>query len=409
VGWVAAIEQAGLWLTLSPGIQGRVHVFETSQNPEQLSVPLEERFSMGQALQAVVKAVDLRRKQLSLSIRPDRISQGVNNPADAAAKAAAAVGEPAEVDPEAEGGGSSGSSKRRLPPAGQLITGKISKILGAGVVIELTKTLKGIVALTDLHDGWVSNALAGLNPGQFVRARVLGAADMSAAADAAAAAGQQQQQPLIDRHGHLLLSLKPSDGGAVAGVEGWGVDDACAASQQQCKKKQKQQQQQQASSSSFVDLESLKHGSKVQGYVRGVSDKGLFLSLDRLHHGRVKKNQLSDGFIEDPAAAFPIGTLLTARVLSMQQAAKPQEGDAAGGPAAAAAASAGRWSGRVLGDDGTRVELTLLSGELSGLRQIEEFKEGELTRGKVRGLPRCPWLKPHRVVLQKITTLNGWL
>lgn len=117
--------------------------------------------------------------------------------------------------------------------------------------------------------------------------------------------------------------------------------------------------------------------------MRGVSDKGLFLSLDRLHHGRVKKNQLSDGFIEDPAAAFPIGTLLNARVLSVQQAAKPQEGDA-GGPAAAAAA--GRWSGRVLGDDGTRVELTLLSGELSGLRQIEEFKEGELTRGKVRGL-----------------------
>jgi hypothetical protein len=38
-----------------------------------------------------------------------------------------------------------------------------------------------------------------------------------------------------------------------------------------------------------------------------------------------------------------------------------------------------------LGDDGARVELTLLSGELSGLRQIEEFKEGELTRGKVRG------------------------
>jgi hypothetical protein len=116
-----------------------------------------------------------------------------------------------------------------------------------------------------------------------------------------------------------------------------------------------------------------------------VSDKGLFLSLDRLHHGRVKKNQLSDGFIEDPAAAFPIGTLLTARVLSVQQAAKPQEGDAGASAAAAAAAAAGRWSGRVLGDDGARVELTLLSGELSGLRQIEEFKEGELTRGKVRG------------------------
>jgi predicted RNA-binding protein with RPS1 domain len=287
VGWVAAIEQTGLWLTLSPGIQGRVHVFETSQNPEQLSVPLEERFSMGQALQAVVKAVDLKRKQLSLSIRPDRISQGVTNPADAAAKAAAAVGEPtdaaaaaAAADGEGEAG-SSGSSKRRLPPAGQLITGKISKILGAGVVIELTKTLKGIVALTDLHDGWVPNALAGLNPGQFVRARVLGAADVAPDAAAAAAAGQQQQQqPLIDRHGHLLLSLKPSDGGAVAGVEGWGSDGAGAEPQQQQqgkkkpKQQQQQQQQQQQSSSSFVDLDSLKHGSKVGGGAWGSVNGG---------------------------------------------------------------------------------------------------------------------------------------
>jgi hypothetical protein len=117
--------------------------------------------------------------------------------------------------------------------------------------------------------------------------------------------------------------------------------------------------------------------------VRGVSDKGLFLALDRLHHGRVKKNQLSDGFIEDPAAAFPVGTLLTARVLSVQQPEPQDEQPAAA--AAAAAAAAGRWSGQVLGDDGVKIELTLLSGELSGLRQIGEFKEGELTQGKVSG------------------------
>jgi predicted RNA-binding protein with RPS1 domain len=121
--------------------------------------------------------------------------------------------------------------------------------------------------------------------------------------------------------------------------------------------------------------------TQVQGYVRGVSDKGLFLALDRTHHGRVKKNQLSDGFIEDPAAAFPLGTLLTARVLSVQQQ-QQQDADGGGGGSAAA----GRWSGRVLGEDGVRIELSLLSGEASGLRQIGDIKEGELTQGKVR----CP-------------------
>ena len=203
-------------------------------------------------------------------MRPDRISQGVTNPTDAAAKAAAAAdtADAAEV-PEAAAaaaaaGDGSGSSKRRLPPAGQLVTGKVSKVLGAGVVIELTKTLKGIVSLTDLHDSWVPQALSGLNPGQFVRARVLGADSA-----AAAACGQQQQQPqpLVDKHGHLLLSLRPSQGGAVAGVEGWGDMEGLAGAdqqqQQKGKKKSKQQQQQQQAADGLLDLSSLKHGDKV--------------------------------------------------------------------------------------------------------------------------------------------------
>lgn len=229
--------------------------------------------------QAVVKSIDLKHKQLSLSIRPDRISQGVTDPAAAAAKAAttAAAAEQQLEAAAADGAAAAGGgSKRRLPPAGQLVTGKVLKILGAGVVIELTKTLKGIVALTDLHDGWVPNALAGVNPGQFVRARVLGADSSSSCGDGGDGSGsndKQQQQPLVDKHGHLLLSLKPSDGGAVAGVEGWGEGDAAADSQQQQKgkKKAKQQQQQQPSSSgTCLDTESLKPGSKVSRAACGV-------------------------------------------------------------------------------------------------------------------------------------------
>ena len=42
---MTSIELNGLWLSLGPGIQGKLHVFETSSNPEQLAVPLEERFA----------------------------------------------------------------------------------------------------------------------------------------------------------------------------------------------------------------------------------------------------------------------------------------------------------------------------------------------------------------------------
>jgi hypothetical protein len=73
---------------------------------------------------------------------------------------------------------------------------------------------------------------------------------------------------LVDKHGHLLLSLKPSDGGAVAGVEGWGEADAAVEQQQQQQQEQKgkkkaKQQQQQQQSRTFLDLDSLKPGSKV--------------------------------------------------------------------------------------------------------------------------------------------------
>ena len=51
---MTSIELNGLWLSLGPGIQGKLHVFETSSNPEQLAVPLEERFAVGQTLQVGV-------------------------------------------------------------------------------------------------------------------------------------------------------------------------------------------------------------------------------------------------------------------------------------------------------------------------------------------------------------------
>jgi rRNA biogenesis protein RRP5 len=105
---------------------------------------------------------------------------------------------------------------------------------------------------------------------------------------------------------------------------------------------------------------------QVQGYVRSVSTKGMFVVLDRSHDARVKLSQLSDGFVEDPAAAFPVGSRVEGRIASVEHT-KP--------PAAPAAAAV---------DDGLRVELSLRSGDGPGqLRMIKDFQDGELTIGKV--------------------------
>lgn len=101
--------------------------------------------------------------------------------------------------------------------------------------------------------------------------------------------------------------------------------------------------------------------------MRSVSTKGLFVTLDRCRDARVKLSQLSDGFVEDPAAAFPVGSRVEGRIVSVEHT-KP--------PAAGAAAAAV--------DDGVRVELSLRSGDGPGqLRTIADIQEGELTTGKV--------------------------
>jgi hypothetical protein len=67
------------------------------------------------------------------------------------------------------------------------------------------------VALTDIHDAWVPNALAGLEVGQLVKAAVLPAAE--AAEAAGGKEGKEGQRP------QLQLSLRQSRGGAVHGLK----------------------------------------------------------------------------------------------------------------------------------------------------------------------------------------------
>jgi len=118
---------------------------------------------------------------------------------------------------------------------------------------------------------------------------------------------------------------------------------------------------------------------QVQGYVRSVSSKGLFLALDRSHNARIKLSQLSDGLIEDPAAAFPVGSRVEGRVLSVEHT-KPQPAAAPEGVAPGSNSS----SSSPLEDAGVRVELSLRSAESSGqLRTLAEVQEGELSGGKV--------------------------
>lgn len=58
-------------------------------------------------------------------------------------------------------------------------------------------------------------------------------------------------------------------------------------------------------------------GSIVKGYVTNISSKGCFVRLSRNITGQVLMRDLSDTFVVDPSAKYPIGSLVTCCVLSV--------------------------------------------------------------------------------------------
>ena len=163
----------------------------------------------------------------------------------------------------------------QLPAAGALVLGRLSAVGGAGVRVQLGARTGGRVALTDIHDGPVEDALAGLRAGQFCLAAVLGPdpaapkagkrrRDGGGAADADAGGSQ------------LLLSLRPSAGAQCAA-------HAAAAPAQQAAD---------ADAPALADGElqagQLKQGQRVAGYVKSSGPAGVFVALARSLDARIR-------------------------------------------------------------------------------------------------------------------------
>lgn len=92
------------------------------------------------------------------------------------------------------------------PAPGTLVLGRVTAVGGSGGVrLQLSARSTGRVALSDIHDAPVQQALAGLKAGQYCRAAVLGPDPTKAGGKRKGGEGTQ-----------LLLSLRPSAGGQCA-------------------------------------------------------------------------------------------------------------------------------------------------------------------------------------------------
>jgi predicted RNA-binding protein with RPS1 domain len=245
IGWVCGITKDALWLSLAPELKGRVHLLESAENPEALAAGFEQRFSMGQGLAAVVLGVDAKQHTLDLSLRADRLRRAISDPAAAAAAAGSTAAAAAATAAD-------------KPAGGALVPGRIVSVAGSGVVVQLGPKTLGIVSLTDIHDTWVTNALAGLSAGVYVCARVL------AADDAKPRSGGGSAAAAVDSKGRVLLSLRPSQGGELAAEEGTAEAEAlAAAAAAAANNKQQQRAAAAAAADGLLQADQLAVGSKV--------------------------------------------------------------------------------------------------------------------------------------------------
>ncbi|KAK9062384.1 hypothetical protein SSX86_019570 [Deinandra increscens subsp. villosa] len=161
---------------------------------------------------------------------------------------------------------------------GAIVGGRISKILPgvSGLIVQIDPHLSGKVHFTELTDSWISNPLSGYHEGQFVRCKVLD----------------------IARSGmgtvHVDLSLRSS----------------LVASKGKSK------------SNRYEKIEDLTPDMVIEGYVKNITPKGCFIMLSRKLDAKILISNLSDDFVSKPEEEFPIGTLVTGRVVSLEPLSK---------------------------------------------------------------------------------------
>jgi rRNA biogenesis protein RRP5 len=68
----------------------------------------------------------------------------------------------------------------------------------------------------------------------------------------------------------------------------------------------------------WTKMEDLKPGQLVRGFIRHHSSKGCFVQLAYNIVGRVMLRNLSDGFIQNVEETFPVGHLVTAKVINVE-------------------------------------------------------------------------------------------
>ncbi|KAI1213449.1 nucleic acid-binding protein [Annulohypoxylon truncatum] len=231
-------EKNALWVTLSPGVRGRISNLEISDDVSQLE-NLAANFPIGSALRVRVLAINAAEGRLDLSAR------------------------------------SSTSSPRHTWDSikqNMVLPGRITKLNERQIIVQLSDALSGPVHLIDISDDYNQANTLSYNKNDVIRVSVV-EVDKS-----------NKKIRLSARPSRVLNSSLP-------------VKDR-----------------------EITQASQIKTGDIIRGFVKNVSDKGLFVGLGGNVTALVKISDLSDRFLKDWKDEYQVDQLVKGRIVSVDSA-----------------------------------------------------------------------------------------
>ncbi|KAI1094561.1 nucleic acid-binding protein, partial [Rostrohypoxylon terebratum] len=229
------MEKNALWVTLSPGVRGRISNLEISDDVSQLQ-NLAASFPIGSALRVRVLSVNAAESRLDLSARSES---------------------------------SSPSLTWKSVKQNMVLPGRITKVNERQIIVQLSDVLSGPVHLVDICDDYSQVNTLSYNRNDVIRVSVV-EVDKS-----------NKKIRLSARPSRVLNSALP-------------VKDR-----------------------EITKVSQLKTGDIIRGFVKNVSDRGLFVGLGGSITAMVKISDLSDKFLKEWKDEFQVDQLVKGRIMSV--------------------------------------------------------------------------------------------
>ncbi|KAI9122039.1 hypothetical protein K1719_006728 [Acacia pycnantha] len=269
-GYVSKVENEWVWLTVSRSVRAQLYILDSSCEPNELG-DFQNRFYLGKPVSGYILSVNKERKLLRLILRPFPSPHH-------------RIGDDMTVKLDDKQTDVMNADVTAYIHEGDILGGRISKIIPGvgGLLVQVGPHTYGRVHFTELTETWVPDPLSGYQIGQFVKYVVL------------------EVSHSVKGTVHVDLSFRFSEG--MLSQNAKDIKNVASTSSKRVEK-----------------IEDFCPDMVVQGYVKNVTPKGCFILLSRKIDAKILLSNLSDEYVKDPESEFPVGKLVTGRVLSVDR------------------------------------------------------------------------------------------